>query len=181
MHSSLKHLCLRSDAILPRLTLPALVSLDIVVRSHVAFLVFLTWSAPPLNSLDIYVNSVGWSTSQFNSFSRLVPNLTSLVVSLPYSTSIGNFQLIDALTIESPQEFLPNFRYLEFHEYNPDHYQLQELVPILAARRAKLHKFQWSWWSFDEKLIDARAIQALRELVADGMQIHMGSGDKNII
>ncbi|KAJ7133402.1 hypothetical protein C8R44DRAFT_730567 [Mycena epipterygia] len=178
-HPRLKHLIIENSGciILLYLVLPTLESLSIShMISRDEFLAFLTRSLPPLQSLSILVPyHESWS-GLVQSLPRLVPMLTDLSLS-------GNFETPDlflAALAGSPQDFFPHLRTLEVHgssAFTFDRPQWEKLVSTLSARfasrQSKIHTFRLILMNVNKKP-DADITVALRQLVADGLEIHIG-------
>ncbi|KAJ6544576.1 hypothetical protein DFH09DRAFT_1389882 [Mycena vulgaris] len=184
-HSNLKHLQVTgSSALMLRsLTLPALESLDIPASTipRDEFLAFLTRSSFPLKSLKIEIpGGNDWSHSIVERVFLLLPSLTDLDL----STSLSNPVFLEVLAVSSPTQFIPNLRNLTIHTaYPPTRPQYEQLIKSLSARRAcgqsPMQTFRLLWWSLDKADPDADIIVAFQKLVADGMEVHMGTKRNN--
>ncbi|KAJ7278169.1 hypothetical protein C8J57DRAFT_1306040 [Mycena rebaudengoi] len=169
-HTSLRNLQLYNADILRCLELPALESLSISKFSitHSQFLDFLTRSSAPLQSLNMDMGWLKrqpeeWSIDQAESLWRLVP-LTDLTIKKTSSP----FPIIELLASRSPQ-LLSNLRKLILLGFTPEDSQYKMVVRILCSRRSQLQMFRLG------------IIGTLRELVADGMEVHVGTEDDNWI
>ncbi|KAJ6583826.1 hypothetical protein DFH09DRAFT_1028703 [Mycena vulgaris] len=187
-HSNLKKFRLdgRSTFILRSLTLPALESLVIwdLSMPHDDFLAFLIRSSPPLNWLELEIpRNTGWSASMVEGVFRLLPSLSDLRLSINLVDSF-----LEVLVTASPPHVLPHLRNLTINNDSITRTltrsQYEKLISILSTRRASRQspmqtlQLDWQWICTDEP--DADIIVAFRQLVADGMEIHIG-GAKNLI
>ncbi|KAJ7692833.1 hypothetical protein B0H17DRAFT_512251 [Mycena rosella] len=185
-HSSLETLrlggrhYLSSTLILKSLTLPALKVLTVAPLTirYDDLLGFLTRSSPPLQSLEMQLGiGVEWSHDMLEGIFWLVPSLTDL--HLTFTTPIS--PLLGVLTIGSPQfQFLPGLSNLEIRiTVDPSRSEYETLVRTLSARRgshARMQSFRLFWWAGAEHHEpDADILVAVRQLVADGMEIYMGT------
>ncbi|KAJ6544637.1 hypothetical protein DFH09DRAFT_990470 [Mycena vulgaris] len=185
-HPTLKHLRLRNNTtILLHLTLPGLESLSILALniSHDAFLAFLTRSSPPLKLLEMLIPwGDEWPGTAVEGLFRLLPGLTDLCLTL----SSFSPPFLEVLAIGSPPQFLPNLRNLTINGLSRNHSQYEQLVNTLSTRRAsrpsQMQTFRLLWPSPQaEYKPDDSIILLLRQLVADGMEIHIGTEEENFI
>ncbi|KAJ7266729.1 hypothetical protein C8J57DRAFT_376872 [Mycena rebaudengoi] len=179
-HTSLRNLQLYNADILRCLELPALESLSISDFSitHGQFLEFLTRSSAPLQSLNMDMGWLKrqpeeWSIDQVESLWRLVPLLTDLTI----KKTSSSFPIIELLASGSHQ-LLPNLRKLTLLGFTPDDSQYKMVVRILYSRRSQLQMFRLGLGKNVDRP-EAGIIATLRELVADGMQVHVGTEDDN--
>ncbi|KAJ7108305.1 hypothetical protein C8R44DRAFT_938338 [Mycena epipterygia] len=181
-HTSLRQLRLHSADILRSLELPALESLGIsyfnITRDE--FLDFLTRSSAPLQSLNMVIPArLGWPSRQAEDWSivqlerlcRLVPLLTDFTI----TKSPPSFPIVELLASRSPQQqLLPNLRKLTLRSFTPEDSQYKMAVRMLYSRRSQLQMFRLVL-SGNMDPPETEIIAALRELVADGMEIHVGT------
>ncbi|KAJ7133554.1 hypothetical protein C8R44DRAFT_900176 [Mycena epipterygia] len=177
IHPNLKHLHLDGDSaiLLEYLTLPGLESLSIpdFEISYDGFLAFLIRSSPPLQSLSMMLSPAESADGVIQRVLRILPQLTDLNLS-------GNFSdasiLLEALA-GSPQESFPHLCHLTVRRFTIDHHQYEELVSMLSARRAS-HPSPMQSFTFifngGRYRPAAHIIAAFQQLVADGMEIHIG-------
>ncbi|KAJ6544587.1 hypothetical protein DFH09DRAFT_1282294 [Mycena vulgaris] len=189
-HTSLRHLRLgggdfqfSTAAILSHLTLPALKTLYISHFDipHHAALSFLTRSSPPLQSLFMPTHNVDWSAhSTISSYFRLLPSLTDLELVCGYCSE-HKFPFLRVLSISD--NFLPKLSNLTIRDLFLDGTGYENLVSVLSVRSAlghsKIQSFRLDHRSEDE--LDASIIVALRQLVADGMDIHISTRDTRLV
>ncbi|KAJ7490695.1 hypothetical protein FB451DRAFT_1552324 [Mycena latifolia] len=168
--------------ILQYLVLPALQTL---VISHFTitpdiFLSFLKRSSPPLLSLQMDVPPE-WEAHTLNACFRFVPSVTTLVLSYPTLSSAAGLDLLRVmLAVDSG--FLPNLRNLTIHRRFTYRFRYETLVSLLTARRASSCQAQLQVFrlvSRSLKALDADTVMALRQLLEDGMTIHIGTKGKN--
>ncbi|KAJ6544577.1 hypothetical protein DFH09DRAFT_1367791 [Mycena vulgaris] len=186
-HSHLKHLQLNGSSalILQSLTLPALESLGIwdlsIPRDD--FLAFLTRSSLPLKSLKIQIpRGTDWSYSIVERVFLLLPSLNDLDLSI----SFWDHSFLEVLAASSPTQFIPNLRNLKIHAiFSPSRPQYEKLIRSLSARRVSeespMQSFRLLWSSLTTAEPDADIIVVFRQLVADGMEVHIGREGKNLI
>ncbi|KAJ7463731.1 hypothetical protein FB451DRAFT_1094883 [Mycena latifolia] len=194
IHPSLKHLVLggpdfpSSAHILRSLTLPAMESL---VISHMNigsgdFLEFLTRSSAPLKSLDMQIarRAARWSGTTVERLFRLLSVLTDLQLVFA-DAEISSFLEILATSHGSLAQFLPNLSNLTLRGPPLDRAEYEKLVTLLSARRASrpsIKTFRGIWWSVTPGYtLDTDIRVALQQLVTDGMEIHIGTVEENLI
>ncbi|KAJ7120473.1 hypothetical protein C8R43DRAFT_1151726 [Mycena crocata] len=175
-----------SALILQNLTLPALQSLTISEFdiSHDDFLSFLTRSSPPLQSLGMQIPSDDWSSHNVNQYFRLLPGLKDLQVWRAYMSEDEDDPFPPFLDVlSSAPDFLPNLRTLTIWGYFPDRPQYENLVSLLGARGSEAlgsFKLIFPGWAADPGP-DADIVAALRQLVENGMDIHIGPEEGSFI
>ncbi|KAJ7160269.1 hypothetical protein C8R46DRAFT_366283 [Mycena filopes] len=167
-HSALQTLRLgaeqpNSAAILAYLTLPALRTLhmtdfDIELDTFVSFV----RRSAPLRSLSIPLG--GWTIDAIRECFRLLSGLTTLDL----ACRGRDLSFLGALA--ASQTFLPNLRCLTIRGVLPDAIYYQTLVSTLATRRAVIQTFRLLVGNHPP----ANIVAALRQLQADGMEIHVG-------
>ncbi|KAJ7169293.1 hypothetical protein C8R43DRAFT_121677 [Mycena crocata] len=194
-HQNLKHLTFgaypsvyepNTATILNDVTLPALESLSITDFdvSHGEFVAFLTRSSPPLESLCMYLPSGGWSTAEIQSLCQVLPNLTQLDLRYNRHTDLefrDPSDFIEALAEPSLQNLLPNLQTLTMREFPDFGHQYTKLVVALSSRRAQLRSFRYLPAYHNRSLPTAATLAALRELLANGMEIQIVVDGKDCI
>ncbi|KAJ7738347.1 hypothetical protein B0H16DRAFT_96434 [Mycena metata] len=160
-----------SAEILGYLTLPALQTLyiaDFDIEPDI-FFDFLRRSAPALRSLSISTD-VGWEIMR--ECFQLLPGLTA--VDLAFEE---DFSFLEEL--RSPG-FLPSLRHLTIRRLNPDRSCYETLISMLSTRRAsrpsQIQSFQLFSWGSPRNRLDPDIVASLRQLVTDGLIIHVASG-----
>ncbi|KAJ7490720.1 hypothetical protein FB451DRAFT_1079486 [Mycena latifolia] len=196
-HSGLKHLRLglfhgrNSALILRSLTLPALESLFFTFMDikYDHFLGFLTRSIPPLKTLEMAAfQDSDWSNGGLERLFRLLPSLTDLRLTFHSRVPSQNPSFFEVLAIGSPPLFLPNLSNLTMSTaaFGVDRLQFRKLVAALSARRA----CRQSQMDAFRLVLRSRSVTAtlpadilvdLRQLVADGMRIHIGPEGTNYV
>ncbi|KAJ6544578.1 hypothetical protein DFH09DRAFT_1389885 [Mycena vulgaris] len=192
-HLNLKHLYLDPSAlVLKSFTLSALESLYIfhLTISHDQFLAFLTRSSPPLKSLEMEIPTGRAGSGRVTErVFRLIPSLTDLHLKLPInSRSLNITSFFEVLATGSPPHFLLNLRNLTLKGLTdtPDRAQYEKIVKTLAARRAshssqmQTFRLLFRYGSMEHKP-DADIAIVLQQLVADGMEIHIGTRESKWI
>ncbi|KAJ6542069.1 hypothetical protein DFH09DRAFT_1322697 [Mycena vulgaris] len=113
---------------------------------------------------------------------RLLLSLTHLEFYEPDSdTATAMFTAL----LSDPSVFLTNLRSMKMgrlhQRLSDDSYEI--LVRVLSLRRAQLVCFELRWDPFSSAASepDARLVEAFRQFVVDGMQIHIGTEDLNLI
>ncbi|KAJ7983028.1 hypothetical protein DFH06DRAFT_1466960 [Mycena polygramma] len=194
-----------STIILHHLTLPALESLLVIPGyfKQQDFIEFLTRSSPPLQSLELSPGQYqGWNEAGTAERAfRLIPSLTDLRLSFG---SIREAAVLSEPLVLRPLAdvtVLPNLRNLSLRGYMPDNPGYDKLLLVLSARRAhagpKMHSFRliWDIATLEEQRCqrrmrgdmpsdwkpEAHILTALKALVADGMEIHIGLDGGNLI
>ncbi|KAJ7120476.1 hypothetical protein C8R43DRAFT_1136858 [Mycena crocata] len=185
IHSSLQDLRLGMDGpssscILEHLQLPALKNLyisdlDIGVNG---LRDFLHRSSPPLCRLFMPASNEEWSANALEGFFRLIPSLTDLEL---VATLEHGLKLIDVLA--TAHDFLPKLRNVTIKWFIPNTEVYPKLVVALTARRTQMQSFRllWGWNDVQVEGPDADVFAALRELVAVGMHIHIGTEESSFV
>ncbi|KAF7326853.1 hypothetical protein MVEN_02579200 [Mycena venus] len=174
--------CLRLDAnvILDYVLLPTLQTLAFPLQNASATSAlsrFLQRSRPPLQKLILKLSS---SFPTLLECVRLVPLLTDLELD-GRRESRGPEDLFFALA-DSSSQLLPHLRTLIIrdHYLNPSESSYQTVIRTLSVRRGQLVSFRLMAHHFSsEPPIDVCA--RLRQMVADGMDIYVGSYRRNFI
>ncbi|KAJ7031150.1 hypothetical protein C8F04DRAFT_1111728 [Mycena alexandri] len=187
-HPSLKSLRLGTDDlgssssayILQYMTLPALETLSISYPDIPPsdFIGFLTRSSALLRTLSmkVYTFHTMWSVDVVDALFRLLPTLTHL--NLQFGG--GNLpEFFESLVIRSLSE-LPNLRDLQVRECAPARPQYERLVGVLAAD-AKIRSFRLVWTDFPNYTPDPDILVSLQEIAANGVEIHVGPEESNLI
>jgi hypothetical protein len=167
-----------ADDILCHISLPALeiLAIPFTTISCSDFSLFLKRSSPPLQKLVLDGGSNSFAFTELDEWLRLVPSLTHLEFLVRRETSTDK-DLFSALA-DSASHLLPDLRSLTIHNASPSlsNSSWQTLLCALSARRSRLLHFKFTWC---EPPADVCA--GLRRLVADGMDIHIGSNYENLI
>jgi hypothetical protein len=170
---------------LNHLTLPALQVLMIprLSISVQAFASFLDRSSPPLRELSVSCGSDwaitdGWSADGLIQLLGRMSGLDTLNITGPRHHSA----LFDALK-SSPTGFLPKLRSLTIVADTSsavDRSSYLTLLDVLAARYSQMRHFRFEWHttSYTPR---PEIISRLRQFVADGMCIHIGRDQMNLI
>ncbi|KAJ6485224.1 hypothetical protein DFH09DRAFT_390453 [Mycena vulgaris] len=194
-HTSLRHLRLGREgpdgntaSILSYLTLPALQTLYMSAFDieHNVAISFLTRSSPPLSSLSMEPPNNEWPAYSIANFFQLVPGLTDLEVRCAQEYE-DHPPLLNALA--TFPAILPNLHNLTIRRFLPDRAGYENLVTMLSARRSgdsQIQSFRLLWLDHDfedENRLepDADIVVSLRQLVADGMHIHIGTQSTNLV
>ncbi|KAJ7490736.1 hypothetical protein FB451DRAFT_1220921 [Mycena latifolia] len=191
-HSNLKHLVLGDTAevssarILRSLTLPALESLTIseLTISPEDLLAFLNRSSPPLESLKIQISEMhDWSAGLVDGVFQLLPGLTDLYLEFWGAEYRVFFNMLPP----NLSQFLPHLSNFTITGARLDRLQYEKLVSLLSAwrtsRQSQMQTFELSWWERGPHTVtvDADILVALRQLVADGMENHIGPRETNYV
>ncbi|KAF7328820.1 hypothetical protein MVEN_02510900 [Mycena venus] len=168
------------DDLLESLTLPALRSLSLPMQDVPADEVasFLTRSSPPLEELIVGNRYTRHDLIQLPGCLRLIPTLTRFSFSGKSSVIVLDF--LDALKDSS---LLPLLRSLTLHFYASQITNLfwTILLRVLSARRTQLQtadiQLNDNPLGWDSLMPTELVLDALRELVADGMHIHIGADE----
>ncbi|KAJ7094713.1 hypothetical protein B0H15DRAFT_135899 [Mycena belliarum] len=160
--------CMLQYLTLPNLKTLHLTSFDI---SHEDFLSFLERSLPPLQSLSMNIPNEGWPPSTVLRYFSLLPNLTDL--ELHQNDPSVEFSFLDVLAAAGA-DFLPDLCSLSIHGFFPDRPQYERLITLLTGER-QFQSFQLFWPLLDwGNAPEADITQALLQLRANGMHIHVG-------
>ncbi|KAJ7482837.1 hypothetical protein B0H11DRAFT_1207541 [Mycena galericulata] len=195
IHPNIKHLYLggyhwetdissSSAYILQYLTLPSLERLTIS-NCNIEFedlLTFFRRSSPPLQSLCMVVPSAYFrgEYSPSKEFLRLIPGITDLHLTF---YGIGNSPA-SLRAVCSP--LLPDLRSLTIRVGRP---QYEDVLSALSAWRTASHSpkksFKLMWRHEQHPTVSLKpspdVITAFRQLMEDGMQIHVGTQKRNFI
>lgn len=122
---------------------------------------------------------------------RLIPSLTNLELSCENMLSFDI--MMEVLT--TSRDFLPHLRFLTLrinstvgtyltHPPNPTHHE--DLVTMLTTRcrsRAPLQSFQFifRWGPDDNDFTSGDVISSLKQLAAEGINIHFGPEHMNLV
>ncbi|KAJ7647852.1 hypothetical protein FB45DRAFT_210037 [Roridomyces roridus] len=182
-----------SAAVLPYLTLPSLKSIHLTVLdiTHEALVSFFTRSSP-LECLDMALPDE-WPQERVIECMCAIPILTSLKLSSRRDAPEDEdciHPFLEVLTTSN--DLLPNLRKLtlEIHHSAPVDYDAYlRMLTVRRSCQTPLESFevlvsQYGVGRLDAtpNLPDAEVGEALRKLVRDGMQIHVGvSGRKNFL
>jgi hypothetical protein len=170
------------DDILLHLSLPALEEL-LVPLYHLTysdFSLFLEESLPSLQRLALGREGSAFEFVHLDKWLRLVPTLTDLELFTEHSIFADD--LFSTLA-DSPSGFLPNLRSLKIHHESSalSLSSYQSLLRALSTRHNRLSCFHLQALNEDESKPPADVYDGLRRLVADGMEIYIGSGNENYI
>jgi hypothetical protein len=167
------------DDILLHLSLPALEEL-LVPLYHLTdseFSLFLEQSLPPLRRLALGSEYRDIEFIQLDEWLRLVPTLTDLEFFTEHSIFAND--LFSTLA-DSPSDFLPNLQSLKIRHQSPTlSPSYQTLLRALSARHTRLYYFHLQ--PLNECKPPADVYDGLHRLVADGMEIYIGSRNENYI
>ncbi|KAJ7924445.1 hypothetical protein B0H13DRAFT_1194275 [Mycena leptocephala] len=170
------------DDILAGLSLPALEELVIPLYhlTYIGFSLFLEQSLPPLRRLALGNSYKDIEFVHLDEWLRLVPTLTDLEFFTYQSIFADN--LFSTLA-DFPSDFLPNLRSLKIQHQSPvlSLSSYQSLLRALSTRHTRLSCFHLEALNDDEPKPPADVCDGLRQLVADGMEIYIGSGGENYI
>ncbi|KAJ6542064.1 hypothetical protein DFH09DRAFT_1089395 [Mycena vulgaris] len=175
-------------SIIKYLSLPALEILSLSLSTDIPdFSIFLRRSLPPLRKLAVGVYALHTFTLQFQqqivASLCLLSSLTYLELDDPDSdTATAIFTAL----LSDPSVFLPNLRSMKigrlYERLSDDSYEV--LIRVLSIRRAQLVCFELKWGPFSSARAsepDAHLVESFRQFVAEGMEIHIGTKDLNLI
>ncbi|KAF7328766.1 F-box domain-containing protein [Mycena venus] len=167
------------DAILNYLILPGLKSLAIPLRylSTYDLFAFLERSSPPLQELIVGEALKPDESDELHRCLTLVPTVTRFEIWWPDPNIVVD--LFAALADSA--SLLPNLRYLTIHhvdESDISDSSSEIFIRALSARRTQLQVVRLI---LDDRPPPVDLLDALRELVADGMEIHIGTEERNYI
>ncbi|KAJ7458013.1 hypothetical protein B0H11DRAFT_204996 [Mycena galericulata] len=168
------------DGILRHLTLPRLeiLSLSMYIFRGSDLLSFLKRSSPPLRKLSLGAGCDSDDVTYIDECLRLVPTLTRFELWWPEG---GAFEQLFAVWADSPSNLLPNLRNLTFRFHSrsqiPDS-SWEALLRALTARRTKIRTIRIKLYNESSKPA-SHILAAFEELVADGMQVYIGTRKRN--
>ncbi|KAK7000391.1 hypothetical protein R3P38DRAFT_2651730 [Favolaschia claudopus] len=177
-----------SARILNYLTLPALTTLHLscfdITKDE--FTSFLARSSAPISSLLMVVHLLGWLLDVVAEYFQYMPNLTDLQLVLPNRS--GYMPLVVFHEAMLTPQFLPGLRSLTFFMVAGNHLDYHALIRGLTSRRDSTFKsFRLNLASDDPNhdysvdLPEEECMIALRELVSEGIEIHVGPLTKNML
>ncbi|KAK7000412.1 F-box domain-containing protein [Favolaschia claudopus] len=177
-----------SARILNYLTLPALTTLHLscydITKDQ--FTSFLARSSAPLSSLSMVVPLLGWLPGVVPEYFQYMPNLTNLQLVL--SNRSGYLPLIVFHEAMRTPQFLPGLRSLTYFMVSGNNLDYQALIFGLTSRRdSALKSFHLNIVSDDPNhdysvdLPNEECMAALRGLVSEGMEIHVGPLTRNML
>jgi len=176
-------LCLQIDypAIFDDLTLPSLQTLELhpYAFSSTILSQFLKRSSPPLQKLVLGDRYSPIGVNNLVEWFRMVPSLTDLELDVAdRETSLE--QLFSALA-DSSSQLLPHLHTLKISHDFPALLgsSYRTLLRALSSRRSQLVSFSLMVTYRSKPTTDVSA--ELRQLVAGGMNIHIGTSQRNFI
>ncbi|KAF7361681.1 F-box domain-containing protein [Mycena venus] len=157
-------------------TLPALESLRLA-RLNIRTGQFISFS-PLLQSLQMALDRRVLVVEAF----RLMPHLTDLELAIPVQRGFILSTFLEKLT--SSPDFLPCLRNLTIYTASTDNLQYSDLCRMLIDQRASrlisLESFRLFFTSLEPPLPEDIII-SFREVAKEGMHIHVGSEDQNLV
>ncbi|KAJ7453645.1 hypothetical protein B0H11DRAFT_1820317 [Mycena galericulata] len=171
-----------SDEILQNLTLPALQTLALPLSGSSSndLIALLKRSSPPLLALTIAAND-----SDFIRFLDDLPRLAPILECFElHDPSTDTLKQLFALLLASPSHFLPNLRSLRVYAINPSfsisRSTWTDVLHILSIRRSHITDFKLNSGG---RILEppATVLAGLRELVADGLDMYIGTQKRNHI
>ncbi|KAJ7678805.1 hypothetical protein B0H17DRAFT_100981 [Mycena rosella] len=171
-----------SDHILRHITLPDLQTLFISLQDIQLqdLLQFLRRSSPPLQQIIVgdAAGLVDWTLEDLEECLPLLSTLTDFECLKPQNALPSHLLTI----LATSSHLLPNLSTLTLQLlYPPAQLLYEQLFSALRARRKQLHVVWISWRSKAEARPREDVTVQLRQLVADGMSIHVGPEDRNYI
>ncbi|KAK7022438.1 hypothetical protein R3P38DRAFT_3271193 [Favolaschia claudopus] len=182
--------CGTTARILLYLTLPALKSLTISAFNitHDEFFAFLSRSSPPLESLEMNVYS--WTLPIVHQFARLVSTLGTLeLYAMDFRIAEDARRFLPFFDVLGTSDILPHLRQFIMTTDNPwtVDYEMLQRVLILRATTCptRLECFElYLLAAYDQYTPNPPPTEierALRRLVQEGMKIHVGSHEQNLL
>ncbi|KAK7048967.1 hypothetical protein R3P38DRAFT_2872288 [Favolaschia claudopus] len=181
-----------SASLLQYLCLPALKNLSLSALSipDEELVSFLARSSPPLESLSVVALDVLWPTPLVDQCLRLIPTLTSLTLSAVFAGGINDLFHSFFAILGSPN-LLPQLRRITIWAGRRTNIDYEELLPILRTRRTTpLESFELIFVP-DFAIAaspcvfyahpDTEVKAALRQLVTDGIRVHVGPAGDNLL
>ncbi|KAJ7102765.1 hypothetical protein C8R44DRAFT_346617 [Mycena epipterygia] len=171
-----------SNGFIKYMTLPALQTLALPINnaSGPDIISFFERSSPSLLHLTLAVFGA-LHVSQVEGCLRLLPTLTTFEF---HAHRILVNQLFTALA-ESSSDFLPNLRSMKIHDYplmSPEELPSYEaLLLVLSSRRNQIFRFELSSDDLEWNIPQADTLVGFQQLVADGMEIHIGTHSQSFL
>ncbi|KAJ7450024.1 hypothetical protein B0H11DRAFT_324527 [Mycena galericulata] len=169
------------EVVLKRITLPDLKNLSLLVPSIEAsdLLGFLKRSLPPLRKLSVGTHDwrMQWGLDEMEESFSLIPTLTHLELSYLRPTTA----LLVVTALSNSPHLLPNLSSLTFRRLIPHVRWFGELLRALSARRTKIASVTIMVETEFDVDDTPDVIAGLRQLIADGMKIHIGTEQQNFI
>ncbi|KAJ7472205.1 hypothetical protein FB451DRAFT_1367992 [Mycena latifolia] len=168
----------KGDSLLRRISLPGLHTL--FIHDVAKVVQFLRRSSPPLQELimgDTLREAIRWTLDETQDCLSLLPTLTHLELRQPEADAA-----VHLLTILANSRLPPNLSTLTFRLFYPPPLPwLQKLCDALLPRRNTALAVRLIW-VFDRPDAPGETVLVqLRQLVADGMRIHIGTETTNYI
>ncbi|KAJ7482802.1 hypothetical protein B0H11DRAFT_1206875 [Mycena galericulata] len=181
------HLNQESTHILRHLTLPALehLSVSTYIIGFDDFIAFLARSCAPLRSIGMVLHLHGPNMeSMVERLLTLIPGIIDLDLCL---TGDGTDLIALMATLHS--RLLPTLRNLTVREAQLGVAEWDQVLRTLYARRTSLHCPMRSFTLFSyfgeseqaDGYLTPKTMQAVRQLVAGGMEVHIGTETMNLI
>ncbi|KAF7328755.1 F-box domain-containing protein [Mycena venus] len=166
------------DDLLKCLSLPGLEALSVSLQYVSAddLFSFFERSSPPLRELVLGRGYKSRGVVRLDQSLRLVPSLIFFDVWCPNSALMR--ELFASLEDSS---FLPNLRNLTIHYLDVSDISDSSWETLLLALLARRNQLQVLRLELDEHAPPAGVLASMKELVADGMQIYMGTEECNFI
>ncbi|KAJ7486707.1 hypothetical protein FB451DRAFT_1391595 [Mycena latifolia] len=169
------------DYLLAQLTLPALQTLYIPLEKAKAsdIVQFLRRSAPPLRAITMG-NTWGftrWTLREMEECISLLPKLTHFELIEPRYGWSDDFLTV----LSDAPHVLPNLSMLTFRVKYPSGAWYHKLHGVLAVRRTQIRAVRIIW---KHGILEGPSEEVgvnLRQLVAEGMNIHIGTEERNLI
>ncbi|KAK7000465.1 F-box domain-containing protein [Favolaschia claudopus] len=185
-----------SLAILRYLTLPALKVLTLSEPdiAHEAFLSFLSRSSPPLESLEMTLpHEEPWLETVVSRFLPLIPQLVTLdlaAVSQDNLLQVSDLFLPYIDLLASSSEVLPHLRMIVFRTDSLATIPYDDVLRMLRFRftscPARLERFELKIADYMDsdsmnELPNEEVRVGLQQLVRDGLKIHIGTPEDNML
>ncbi|KAK7000458.1 F-box domain-containing protein [Favolaschia claudopus] len=180
-----------SASLLQYLCLPALKNLSLTVLDipDEEMVSFFARSSPPLESLTVALD-VLWPTSLVERCLRLIPTLTSLKLSVVFAGDINDMFRSFFEILGSPS-LLPQLRRITLWAGRRTKINYEELLSMLRTRRTTpLESFELVFLpdfgvAESPRVFSAQpnteVKAALRQLVTDGVRVHVGPAGDNLL
>ncbi|KAJ7739079.1 hypothetical protein DFH07DRAFT_892494 [Mycena maculata] len=174
-----------SAVVLRRISLPSLKTFYLPVTHDLPFpklIQFFTRSLPPLQKFIVGGGSwnAEWTLSEMKECLALLPTLTHFEVQ-PIGQHVADGFIT---TLGSSPHLLPNASAITFQPFYPPVEWYQKLLTVLSARRDQIRIVQVIWADNPYQTREAPPQDVcvrLRQLAADGMEIHIGTEQRNYI
>ncbi|KAJ7748781.1 hypothetical protein DFH07DRAFT_888745 [Mycena maculata] len=182
VHPQMQHFELGgNEKILSQIRLPGLKTLLLPMSYGDSSNQFLRDSLPPLRSVTFGWRP--WTANEMEECFSLLPKLTHLELSNTARPGLNTATSLLVTILGNSPHLLPNLSSLacQFGSFKPDNPWYSQLLNMLLARRTKMKVVQMVMDLDRIAAPPSDVCAALRQLVADGMVIHIGADGQTLM